>query len=342
VGCSTGNHYTASLTCTEATPEIRVEPSSLTFDCTGTHSGQQANAGGAPAGLQAAALQPDFSPLGKLVDADEIAKALAAGKGRADVIVNLTKPMAVLAATDFNKAQSLATLQKEVNQRQAAMLATLANNEFTPRYRYQNMAAFSGSISQEGLAKLANDPRVASIEPVRPLHAHLAQGVPLMNALTPRSQYNGSGMAIAICDTGIDYNHPMLGGGGFPNGKVLGGYDFGNNDADPIAVGEAHGTCCGQSRVRRRLHRRRGLQRQALRGEDRSRQQRQCHQCCHGGRLGLVRHAQERQPQQPDHGHQHELRRRPCVQHVRFILAGHDHRRRQRTGRRDYRAGFCW
>jgi hypothetical protein len=73
---------------------------------------------------------------------------------------------------------------------------------------------------------------------------HLAQGVPLINAAIYRSLYSGAGTAVAICDTGIDYTHPMLGGGSFPNSKVLGGYDFGDADPDPMPVGEAHGTSC--------------------------------------------------------------------------------------------------
>ena len=44
----------------------------------------------------------------------------------------------------------------------------------------------------------------------------------------------GSGVTIAIIDTGIDYNHPDL-GGGFGDGKtVIGGYDFIDNDSDPM------------------------------------------------------------------------------------------------------------
>lgn len=62
-------------------------------------------------------------------------------------------------------------------------------------------------------------------------------------------QYKGKGVAIAIIDSGIDYTHPLLGGGDFPNGKVIGGYDFGENDYDPkpddlaFYSGQAHGTC---------------------------------------------------------------------------------------------------
>ena len=50
-------------------------------------------------------------------------------------------------------------------------------------------------------------------------------------------------MGIAIVDSGIDYRHPMLGGGGFPNDKVIAGIDTGDGDADPMA-GDPHGTAC--------------------------------------------------------------------------------------------------
>src|SRR5258708_22472294 len=62
--------------------------------------------------------------------------------------------------------------------------------------------------------------------------------------MTYRSTYNGSNMAIAVCDTGIDYTHARLGGGGFPNSKVIGGYDFGDADSDPFPNMQAHGTSC--------------------------------------------------------------------------------------------------
>jgi subtilisin family serine protease len=64
-----------------------------------------------------------------------------------------------------------------------------------------------------------------------------------MNASVPRSIYNGSGLSVAICDTGIDYTHPKLGGGGFPNSKVIGGYDCGDNDNNPMDA-DGHGTAC--------------------------------------------------------------------------------------------------
>jgi subtilisin family serine protease len=51
----------------------------------------------------------------------------------------------------------------------------------------------------------------------------------------------GKGVTVAIIDTGIDYNHPALGGGFGPGFKVIGGWDFVNNDADPMDDA-GHGT----------------------------------------------------------------------------------------------------
>lgn len=51
----------------------------------------------------------------------------------------------------------------------------------------------------------------------------------------------GKGVVVAIIDTGIDYTHPALGQGFGPGFRVIGGWDFVNDDADPFDD-EGHGT----------------------------------------------------------------------------------------------------
>lgn len=52
---------------------------------------------------------------------------------------------------------------------------------------------------------------------------------------------DGTGIRVGIIDSGIDYRHPDLGGCFGPKCKVLGGYDFFNNDTDPLDE-NGHGT----------------------------------------------------------------------------------------------------
>jgi len=52
---------------------------------------------------------------------------------------------------------------------------------------------------------------------------------------------NGAGVTVAVIDTGVDYNHPSLGGGFGADKKVIGGFDFFDNDADPMDA-SGHGT----------------------------------------------------------------------------------------------------
>lgn len=134
-------------------------------------------------------------------------------------------------------------LQNEVRAGQDRVINTLNEERVRVTNRFTYILGFSAEVTPEGLQDLLDNPDVVSVEEDTVIHAHLAQGIPLMNASTVRSTYNGSGIAIAICDSGIDYTHPRLGNGGFPNSKVIGGYDTGQNDNNPMD-GNGHGTAC--------------------------------------------------------------------------------------------------
>jgi subtilisin family serine protease len=61
------------------------------------------------------------------------------------------------------------------------------------------------------------------------------------DAISRYPRITGAGVTVAVIDTGIDYTHPNL-GAGFGSGlKVIGGYDFYDDDADPMDT-DGHGT----------------------------------------------------------------------------------------------------
>lgn len=179
-----------------------------------------------------------------LVEGQTIYDQFDAGQETVKVIVSLFEPVEMREATDWDSPGSVGVLRAEIASRQSAVLSSLTSGEFTLRYRYDNQAGFSGEVTIGGLNKLLSNPSVAYIEPVRYVRPMLAQAIPLANALEARQVYDGTGIAVGIIDSGVDYTHPKLGNDGFPNSKVIGGYDTGNNDNDPMPVGEAHGTAC--------------------------------------------------------------------------------------------------
>jgi hypothetical protein len=179
---------------------------------------------------------------GVLVDSQTINNELTAS-GSAKVIVSLVEP-AGAQTTNWSSPASVSSLQSQIATLQNQVLSTFSTGEFTLRQKLTNAAIFSGQVTQAGLNKLMSNSSVAHIEPVRTVHPMLAQAIPLANALDTRPVYNGSGISVAIVDSGVDYTHPRLGGGGFPNSKVIGGYDTGDNDNNPMPSDEAHGTSC--------------------------------------------------------------------------------------------------
>src|SRR3989344_3488914 len=117
--------------------------------------------------------------------------------------------------------------------------------EFEVENKYSLINGFSGEITQEGLDKLKEDERVKNIFINEEKHIFLDSSVPIINAPKVWNlSYNGiaidgSGETVCMVDTGVNYNHSALGSG--LGNKVLGGYDFVNDDNDPLDD-HGHGT----------------------------------------------------------------------------------------------------
>lgn len=72
-------------------------------------------------------------------------------------------------------------------------------------------------------------------------HTYIEQSVPFIGGDVPRMEgFDGTGIKIAVIDTGVDYNHPDLFGFGL-DGKVVGGYNFINEGEPPLDT-NGHGT----------------------------------------------------------------------------------------------------
>ena len=128
---------------------------------------------------------------------------------------------------------------------QKRVLAGLPPGTVLRRRLYGGFPVFAARCTRRAVLALANREDVAwvTIDAVR----HRLETAPQPAQILIRSNdanaegFDGEGQTIAILDTGVDYTIPALGGASFPNAKVVGGQDFGDDDADPMDC-EGHGT----------------------------------------------------------------------------------------------------
>ena len=80
-----------------------------------------------------------------------------------------------------------------------------------------------------------------SVQPNNEIKTYIGNSVPYIGSEIPRMDgIDGTGIKIAVIDTGVDFNHPDLFGWG-PDGKVIGGYNFIQENQLPMDT-NGHGT----------------------------------------------------------------------------------------------------
>lgn len=116
------------------------------------------------------------------------------------------------------------------------LLTTVA----TPRPRHS--AALMQRVQSASNPRLGT-PKPAQASPFANLAATPGSPKVFQDAATLRATLglDGSGFAVALIDTGVDYRVNALGNGFGSGHKVVAGYDFGMNDADPLPTWN-HGT----------------------------------------------------------------------------------------------------
>jgi len=108
------------------------------------------------------------------------------------------------------------------------------------RYTYHLIPAIAATIPETAVDALRRNPKVAYIEAdgiVQAIPQTLPWGVDRIDAEVVHTYNKGTGVKVAIIDTGIDYNHPDL------DANYKDGYDYVNSDEDP-QDDNGHGTHC--------------------------------------------------------------------------------------------------
>lgn len=139
--------------------------------------------------------------------------------------------------------------EESLLKRQAAIVEEIRALKGTAGFSYtETFSGLSARIPADQLTTVANLPHVKSVfadkEAVL-LRAYASKTIhsdEVSLLKDPLGNYiKGNNIVVGIIDTGVDYTHSELGGGSFPNSKVIGGYDFADNDGDPMDE-EGHGT----------------------------------------------------------------------------------------------------
>ncbi len=115
--------------------------------------------------------------------------------------------------------------------------------------------AIDDAVAENLTEKISQLPNVKAVYENSPVFAAMQDSVKIINAddvwkldkegndctTSGKECLTGKGITVAIIDTGIDYTHPDLGGCLGSSCKVIGGYDFINDDGDPMDD-QGHGT----------------------------------------------------------------------------------------------------
>ncbi|MGD8781290.1 MAG: S8 family serine peptidase [Ignavibacteria bacterium] len=140
----------------------------------------------------------------------------------------------------------LAQFRDDVEQKFNKLQKTLLENQTVPEITKEYYKVFFGAalkVPHAMLNTINNLPYVKKIHFNKTVKTSVVDGKAIIKADQLSTEFNtgGEGIRIGVLDTGIDYMHPFLGGGYGDGQKVVGGYDFVDDDDDPMDL-HSHGT----------------------------------------------------------------------------------------------------
>jgi minor extracellular serine protease Vpr len=144
---------------------------------------------------------------------------------------------AVAQSTVEDKANNLWFIELDSSLDAFRTRAKNSRIDYTERYVYQRIwKGLSVQSSRDSASALGRLPGVKAVypvlratrAPVEPASPELLHALAMTGADIAQNELGltGAGVKVAVMDTGIDYDHPDLGGGFGPGFRVVTGYDF--------------------------------------------------------------------------------------------------------------------
>ncbi len=159
--------------------------------------------------VASADFQPDAASRAELIAGGRVGGPVVKrlmGESSARVMVVFKAPLAMSSGSDETRRSVIRFTREQ-------LIAALPVDEFTLRHQYESVEAVALDVSWETLQALAENPAVLRIDLDEGGQGGMAQSRPLIGTDTLQALgFSGSGIQVAVIDSGIDSDHPALAG----------------------------------------------------------------------------------------------------------------------------------